>query len=100
LREVKYHEALFTLLAKQYEAAKIDEARDALIVQQMDKAMPPERRSGPYRLLIVLAITLLSVMVACVGAFWMEAMEQAKEDSQFAARLQLFKFYLRGERRS
>jgi uncharacterized protein involved in exopolysaccharide biosynthesis len=100
LRDVKYHEALFALLAKQYEAAKIDEARDALIVQQMDKAVPPERKSGPYRLLIVLAITLLAVMVACVGAFWMEAMEQAKEDSQFAARLQLFKFYLRGERRS
>jgi uncharacterized protein involved in exopolysaccharide biosynthesis len=100
LREVKYHEALFALLAKQYEAAKIDEARDALIVQQLDKAVPPEKKSGPYRLLIVLAITLLAVMVACVGAFWMEAMEQAKEDSQFAARLQLFKFYLLGERRS
>jgi tyrosine-protein kinase Etk/Wzc len=100
LREVKYHEALFALLARQYEAAKIDEARDALIVQQMDKATPPERKSGPHRLLIVVAITLLAVMVACVAAFWMEAMEQAKEDSQFAARLQLFKFYLRGEHRS
>jgi tyrosine-protein kinase Etk/Wzc len=100
LREVKYHEALFTLLAKQYEAAKIDEARDALIVQQMDKATPPERKSGPHRLLIALTVTVLAVMVACVGAFWMEAMDQAKEDSQFAARLQLFKFYLLGERRS
>ena len=100
LRNVKYHEALFTLLAKQYEAAKIDEARDALIVQQMDKAAPPERKSGPHRLLIALTVTVLAVMVACVGAFWMEAMDQAKEDSQFAARLQLFKFYLLGGRRS
>ncbi len=38
LRDVKYRETLFELLAKQYEAAKIDEARDALIVQQLDKA--------------------------------------------------------------
>src|SRR5260370_29330903 len=28
-REVKYREALFELLAKQYEAAKLDEARDS-----------------------------------------------------------------------
>jgi tyrosine-protein kinase Etk/Wzc len=100
LREVKYHEALFTLLAKQYEAAKIDEARDALIVQQMDKAAPPERKSGPHRLLIALTVTVLAVMVACVMAFSMESLERAKEDPQFAGRFQLFRFYLRGERRS
>src|SRR6266849_4331434 len=66
LRNVKYHEALFALLAKQYEAAKIDEARDALIVQQLDKATPPEKKSGPHRLLIVLTVTVVAVMVACV----------------------------------
>jgi uncharacterized protein involved in exopolysaccharide biosynthesis len=100
LRSVKYHEALFALLAKQYEAAKIDEARDALIVQQLDKAVPPEKKSGPHRLLIVLAVTLLALMAACAVASWLEAMEQAKEDLQFAARLQLFKFYLRGQHKS
>jgi uncharacterized protein involved in exopolysaccharide biosynthesis len=94
LREVKYHEALFTLLGKQYEAAKIDEARDALIVQQMDKATPPERKSGPHRLLIVLTVTVLAVMAACVTAFSMESLERAKEDPQFAGRFQLFRFYL------
>jgi tyrosine-protein kinase Etk/Wzc len=94
LRDVKYHEALFTLLAKQYEAAKIDEARDTLFVQQMDKARPPERKSGPLRSLIVLAVTILALLVAIMVAYYMEAMERAKEDSQFAARLQLFRFYL------
>jgi tyrosine-protein kinase Etk/Wzc len=100
LREVKYHEALFTLLAKQYEAAKIDEARDALIVQQMDKATPPERKSGPHRLLIALTVTVVAIMVACVTAFSMESLERAKEDPQFAGRFQLFRFYLRGARRT
>jgi tyrosine-protein kinase Etk/Wzc len=94
LRDVKYHEALFALLARQYEAAKIDEARDALIVQQLDKATQPEKKSGPHRLLIVLTVTLLAVMVACVTAFSMETIERAKEDPQFAARFQLFRFYL------
>ncbi len=95
-REVKYREALFELLAKQYEAAKIDEARDALIVQQLDKATPPERKSGPLRALIVLSSTFLALLVAVLIAIFMERMEQAKEDPQFAGKLQLFGFYLRG----
>ena len=99
-RDVKYHEALFELLAKQYEAAKLDEARDSLIVQQLDKAIVPERRSWPPRTALVLASTLLALIVAIVVVFFLEAMERGKEDSQFAARLQLFRFYLLGRNKS
>jgi tyrosine-protein kinase Etk/Wzc len=99
LRDVKYHEALFALLARQYEAAKIDEARDALIVQQLDRAAPPERKSGPHRLIIVFTISVLAFMVAIVTAFSMESLERAKEDSQFATRYQLFRFYLSRRRK-
>lgn len=95
-RDVKYREALFELLAKQYEAAKIDEAKDALIVQQLDKAMPPERKSGPLRALIVLSSTFLALLVAVMIAILIEGLEKAKEDPQFAGKLQLFRFYLRG----
>jgi tyrosine-protein kinase Etk/Wzc len=95
LRDVKYHEALFELLAKQFEAAKIDEARDSLLVQQMDKAVPPDRKSGPYRSLIVLGSTFFATLLAVLIAFAMERLEQAKDDPQFVARLQLFKYYLR-----
>ncbi len=95
LREVKYHEALFELLAKQYEAAKIDEAKDALIVQQFDKATPPERKSGPHRTAFVLASTLLALLVATLSAFVMEAWERAKDDTEFAHHFRLFQFYLR-----
>jgi uncharacterized protein involved in exopolysaccharide biosynthesis len=100
LREVKYHEALFALLAKQYEAAKIDEARDALIVQQMDKAAPPERKSWPPRTALVMASTLLALLVAIAAVFFMEAIERGKEDRQFAAQLQLFFFYLHPRRKT
>jgi len=99
-RDVKYHEALFELLAKQYEAAKIDEARDSLIVQQMDKALVPERKSGPLRMVIVLTVTILAFLVASLMAFSMEAVEQARENPQFSARFQLFSFYFFGERKS
>jgi len=99
-REVKYREALFELLAKQFEAAKIDEARDALIVQPLDKAVRPERKYGPPRAIIVISVTLLAALAAIIIAFLMETMERAKDDPQFVARWQLFRFYLRGRKNS
>src|SRR5260370_4824420 len=86
LREVKYREALFELLAKQYEIAKIDEARDALIVQVLDKALPPERKSAPHRSVIVLIATILAVLVAGLAAVFMEALERGKRAPQFFSR--------------
>ena len=46
-REVKYHEALYDFLGKQLEAARIDEGQNAILVQVVDKAVEPERKSGP-----------------------------------------------------
>ncbi|HMF91681.1 MAG TPA: Wzz/FepE/Etk N-terminal domain-containing protein [Candidatus Angelobacter sp.] len=100
LREVKYRETLFELLAKQYEAAKIDEARDALIVQELDKATAPERKSAPHRGLIVISVTIAGFLVAILASFFIEAWGQAREDARFVARLQLFRFYLRGREKS
>jgi len=94
LREVKYREALFESLAKQYEAAKIDEAREPLIVQ-LDKAVAPYWKSGPPRALIVLSMTFFAFLVATLAAFLLEKLEQARQEPQFASHLQLFKFYLR-----
>lgn len=99
-RDVAYHEALFQLLAKQFEAAKIDEARDTLIVQQMDKATPPEKKSGPHRVLIVLSVGILALLVAIMIALVWESLERAKEDPQFTDRFQMFQFYLRGKHKS
>ncbi len=49
-REVKYHETIFELVAKQYELAKMDEVRDAAVIQVLDPAIPPEKKSAPGRL--------------------------------------------------
>lgn len=53
-REVKYHEALFELISKQYEAARLDESHDAPILQVLDFATVPDTKSGPPRKAIVL----------------------------------------------
>jgi uncharacterized protein involved in exopolysaccharide biosynthesis len=63
-RELKYHETLYEVLAKQYEIARIDEAKDATLIQVLDAAMPPEKKSKPYRLLIVLLTLVVASFVA------------------------------------
>ena len=67
LREVKYHEALFEILAKQYEAARLDEAKTAPDIQVVDQAVVPEKRSWPPRTLLVIAVVLL---VGLLTSFW------------------------------
>src|SRR2546425_2311802 len=69
LRNVKYFEFLYELLAKQFELAKIDEAKDATAVQVMDKAIEPDRTSKPRRALIVLLSTLMALVASILWAF-------------------------------
>ena len=65
LREVKYHDTLYELLARQREAARIDEAKSAPIVQVIDRAIPPDKKSGPHRLLLCLGMAFVGFVVAC-----------------------------------
>ena len=63
-REFKYSEGVFELLAKQYELARIDEARDGSSIQIVDLAVQPERNSKPYRALISIASALSALVIA------------------------------------
>ncbi len=62
-RDLKYQETVFELLAKEFEIAKLDEAREGSIIQVVDAAALPDKRSSPHRLLIVIAATVLSLFV-------------------------------------
>lgn len=66
-RELKYQETVFELLAKEFEIAKLDEAREGSIIQVVDAAVPPDKKSSPHRLLIVIGSTILAFFVA---VFW------------------------------
>jgi len=59
-REFKYHEAMFELFAKQLELAKMDESREGAIIQVLDFAEPPERKSKPDKTLIAIISSLAS----------------------------------------
>jgi len=94
LRDVKYQEVIFELLAKQYELAKIDEAKDSSVIQVMDKAIPPDRKSKPKRAVFVLLWALVAGFFAIIWAFVRESMAKVSDDPQQAARLQTLRRYL------
>jgi uncharacterized protein involved in exopolysaccharide biosynthesis len=66
-RDLKYHESLYEALAKQYEAARLDEAKAAPLIQVIDSAVVPEKKSWPPRLLIV---SISSVLAALGAGLW------------------------------
>lgn len=61
-REVKYHETLLTALATQYETAHLAEGNSVTQFQVVDRALVPERRSWPPRL-IFLALALVFAFI-------------------------------------
>lgn len=95
LREVKYQETMFELLARQFETAKLDEARNASLIQVLDKAVPPERKSKPKRSLIVIVTALATGLVAVILAFLRESRARALQDPVQAERYRALEQYLR-----
>jgi uncharacterized protein involved in exopolysaccharide biosynthesis len=95
LRDVKYFETMFELIAKQYELARLDEAKDLSIIQLLDRAVEPERRSRPKRALITLTAAIASMLAAVLVAFFREAAERTRRDPLATKRMIELRNYLR-----
>jgi len=97
LRDVKYYETIFDILARQFEVAKLDEAKEGAVIQVVDSAIPPDKKSSPKRVLIVVIATvvgfLLAVMIAVAQAAW----ARMKQDPEAGAKLALLRRVLRGK---
>jgi uncharacterized protein involved in exopolysaccharide biosynthesis len=87
LREVKYNEVMFEQLVKLFELARVDEAKEAPLVQVMDRADPPEKKSGPRRALIVRVATVGGFIAAVLAAFAKNALDDARQDPVRQGRL-------------
>jgi uncharacterized protein involved in exopolysaccharide biosynthesis len=90
-RDVKYYETIFELLARQFEAAKVDEAKQGAVVQVVDEAVPPDRRSSPHRAIIVIVATLVGLMVGTFVALIQAVFQAMEGDPQKSAKLSLLR---------
>jgi tyrosine-protein kinase Etk/Wzc len=78
-RDLKYQETVYELLAKEFEVAKLDEAREGSIVQVVDAAVTPDRKSSPHRTWIVIGTTVFAFLVA---SFWVLLRERSSRALQ------------------
>jgi len=86
-RDFKYHETLFELFAKQYEIARVDEAREGAVIQVLDAAQPPERKSKPKKALIAIIATLASGFALLLFVFIRQALRNGSKDEETAGKL-------------
>ena len=91
LRDVRYYDTIFELLAKQFEMAKLDEARQGALIQVVDPAIPPDRRSSPKRALIVLGAALIGFFMAVCWVFITAALENVQKNLAYKGRIEELK---------
>ena len=90
-RDLKYQETVFELLAKEFEVAKLDEAREGSIIQVVDAAVPPDRKSSPHRALIVIGATIFAFFIAVFWTWLRESLHYAFELPENRQRLRAIK---------
>ncbi len=87
LRDVKYNETIFSILARQFEAAKLDEAREGALVQVLDPAVPPENKSSPRTILWVAIAAALGFLLSCTGVLAGAAIRLLRRDPETDSKL-------------
>ncbi len=86
-RDFKYHETLFELFAKQYEMARIDESREGAVIQVLDPAQPPERKSKAKKAQIAMLTTLATGFALLLFVFIRQALRGAAQTPESAEKL-------------
>ena len=87
LRDLRYYEAIEEILAKQFEMAKLDEAREGAIIQVAEVASPPDKRSFPRRTITIVIATFLSFVLSSVGCLFFEGFKRMKSSREESRRL-------------
>lgn len=94
-RDFKYQETLFEIFVRQYELAKADEAREGAIIQIVDTAVPPERKSHPKKALIAVLTTLVTGVFLLVAVFASRAIKNSEQNFISAQKLAAIRTYIR-----
>jgi tyrosine-protein kinase Etk/Wzc len=95
MRDVRYQETLFEFMTRQYEMAKVDEAKQSQIIQVVDPALVPERRSWPPRTLLTLLALFLAAMAASFWVILQAAFKDRMENPEDADKVRQLRQLLR-----
>ncbi len=87
MRDVRYQETLFEFMTRQYEMARVDEAKQGQMIQVVDPALIPDRRSWPPRTLLTLLAFFLTAMVASLWVILQAAYRSRMENPEDAAKI-------------
>jgi tyrosine-protein kinase Etk/Wzc len=100
LRDVKYYETIFDILARQFEVAKLDEAKEGALIQVIDPAVVPDRRSFPKRSLIVIGATVVGFILGVFFALMQAGVQRLKRDPDESEKLRSLRQALSGRSKS
>ena len=87
-REFKYQETLYGMYLRQFEVARADESREGAVIQVVDVAEAPERKSKPKKALVALLATFGTGLLMLIYLFSRNALSTAAQDPTYAAKLQ------------
>lgn len=87
MRDVRYQETLFEFMTKQYEMAKVDEARQGQMIQVVDKAVVPDKRSWPPRILLTLLAFILGAILSSFWVLLQSTYWRAKQNPETAVKI-------------
>ena len=98
LRDMKYQQAVYEMLAKQYEIARVDEARNSVVIQVVDPAIVLDEESGPRRSLIVLLATVFTLILVVMWALIRGSLVRVQQGFEQDGRWAEFRELLRWKR--
>jgi uncharacterized protein involved in exopolysaccharide biosynthesis len=91
LRDVKYYETIFEILARQFELAKLDEAKEGALIQVVDPAIVPDYKSFPKRGLITIIAAVAGLFIGIFVAFFRESIQRLRQDPAQGERLDILR---------
>jgi tyrosine-protein kinase Etk/Wzc len=90
-RDVKYYETIFEILARQFELAKLDEAKEGALIQVVDPAIVPDYKSSPKRALLTIVAIAAGFFIGVFVALFREGMERLQQDPEQSERLSILR---------
>jgi len=69
MRDMKYYETIYETMAKQYELARIEESKDAAVIQVLEPAVPPEKKIKPKRTVMVVIAGITGLFFSVIASF-------------------------------